>query len=209
MEPGQCSTGQACFAHVNRPPALHLQVTQGSSVVVTDLSAVTSCPFTLHPTKEAISRVVQHTEQSPIVQLADVLTCAHRAALAGRSRNRIGARRIAVQSRLRDHSGFASEDSTWVVLLGPLRLGFMMDSIPRTTFGRSNRLNFRKGKKRRRTVRLISQWQNQGSCRAHLTETREEQERKKKKRKRTIRNPLASIELRVGPWSNATRRLPV
>ena len=46
FEPGQCNTGQACFAQVSRPAALHLQVTQGSSVVVTDLSAVTSCPFT-------------------------------------------------------------------------------------------------------------------------------------------------------------------
>lgn len=178
-------------------------------MVVTDLSAVTSCPFTLHPTKEAIVRVVQHTEQSPI-QLADVLTRAHRATLAGCGRNRIRARRIAVQSRLRDHSGFASEDSTWIVLLGPLRLGFMMDPVPHTTFGRSNQLNnFQKAKKPRRTRRLIPRWQNQGSRRAHLTETREEQERKKKKRKRTIRNPLASIEQRVGPWSNATRRLPV
>lgn len=34
-----------------RSPLLHLQVTQGSSVVVTDLSAVTFCPFTKHPAK--------------------------------------------------------------------------------------------------------------------------------------------------------------
>lgn len=45
LEEGQCRTGQACFAQISRP-ALHLQVTQGSSVVVTDLSAVTICPFT-------------------------------------------------------------------------------------------------------------------------------------------------------------------
>lgn len=79
-----------------------------------------------------------------------------------------------MQSRLRDHSGLASEDSTRIVLLDPLRLGFMMDSIPRTTLGRSNQLNFGKARKRRRTLGLISQWENQGSCRARLRRERRE-----------------------------------
>lgn len=48
---GQLSIGQANFAQVSCLLLLHLQVTQGSSVVVTDLSAVTFCPFTKHPVK--------------------------------------------------------------------------------------------------------------------------------------------------------------
>lgn len=55
LETGQLSVGQACFAHV-RCPLLHLQVTHGSSVVVTDLSSVTFCPFTKHPGKIAQSK---------------------------------------------------------------------------------------------------------------------------------------------------------
>lgn len=55
LEDGQCNTGQARFAQINRP-ALHLQVTHGSSVVVTDLSAVTTCPFTWHPVGKRINQ---------------------------------------------------------------------------------------------------------------------------------------------------------
>lgn len=63
-----------------------------------------------------------------------VASSAYGAALAGRRRNWIRARRVAMQSRLGDHSSFASEDSTGIVSLDPLGLGSMMNSVSRATF---------------------------------------------------------------------------
>lgn len=66
-------------------------------------------------------------------------TSAYGATLARRRRNRIRARRVAVQSRLGDHSCFASEDSARIVPLDPLGLGSMMNSVSRATFGSKRR----------------------------------------------------------------------
>lgn len=66
--------------------------------------------------------------------LARLLTGAHRATLTRRWRYRVRARRVAVQSRLGDHPGLASEDPARLVPLGPLRLRSMVHPVPRATF---------------------------------------------------------------------------